>query len=364
MSVFRDKWAGYDGSTWRVVCYYTDWQGKKHRHEKRGFETKREAIAHEQEFLFRKTQDVTMLFSEFLELYFQDLKPQIKPSTLENKETLINKHIRPYFEKRRLSDISPGDVLQWRNELLCKRDDQGKGYTPTYLRTIDNQINAIFNHAVKYYGLSKNPCLSGKKMGKSKASEMDYWTKEEYLRFAEAIKDKPMSYYAFQLLFWTGIRCGELLALTKADFDLKKKTLRINKNYQIVKGEEMILTPKSDKSNRMIILPDFLCREMEDYFESIYKLQDDARLFEVTKYFLHHEMERGCKKTGVKEIRIHDLRHSHCALLISLGYSPIQIAERMGHESVTITERYSHLYPTVQQEMATKLDVEFAEGEK
>ena len=104
--------------------------------------------------------------------------------------------------------------------------------------------------------------------------------------------------------------------------------------------------------------------EMEDYFESIYKLQDDARLFEVTKYFLHHEMERGCKKAGVKEIRIHDLRHSHCALLISLGYSPIQIAERMGHESVTITERYSHLYPTVQQEMATKLDVEFAEGEK
>ena len=131
-----------------------------------------------------------------------------------------------------------------------------------------------------------------------------------------------------------------------------------------MKGEEMILTPKSDKSNRMIILPDFLCREMEDYFESIYKLQDDARLFEVTKYFLHHEMERGCKKAGVKEIRIHDLRHSHCALLISLGYSPIQIAERMGHESVTITERYSHLYPTVQQEMATKLDVEFAEGEK
>ena len=183
MSVFRDKWNGYNSEKWRVVCYYTDWQGKKHRHEKRGFETKREAIAHEQEFLFRKTQDVTMLFSEFLELYFQDLKPQIKPSTLENKETLINKHIRPYFEKRRLSDISPGDVLQWRNELLCKRDDQGKGYTPTYLRTIDNQINAIFNHAVKYYGLSKNPCLFGKKMGKSKASEMDYWTKEEYLRF-------------------------------------------------------------------------------------------------------------------------------------------------------------------------------------
>ena len=118
----------------------------------------------------------------------------------------------------------------------------------------------------------------------------------------------------------------------------------------------MITSPKTEKSNRQIDLPEFLCREMEDYFASLYKLDGESRLFPVTKYYMHHELDRGCRETGVKRIRIHDLRHSSCALLINLGYSPVQIGQRLGHESVTVTERYSHLYPSVQQEMARKLD--------
>ena len=117
--------------------------------------------------------------------------------------------------------------------ILRKRDVDGKGYSETYLRTINNQLTAIFNHAVRYYDLPKNPCKSFKKMGKANAKEMLFWTKDEYMKFADVIKDKPMSYYAFQILFWTGIRCGEMLALTRADFDLGKRTLRINKTYQV-----------------------------------------------------------------------------------------------------------------------------------
>ena len=192
---------------------------------------------------------------------------------------------------------------------------------------------------------------------------MLFWTKEEYLRFSEKMKNKPVSYYAFQMLYWTGIRCGELLALTKNDFDFERKTLRINKNYQVVKGVEYVTTPKTEKSNRMIDLPDFLCMEMQDYFDSLYKLDDDTRVFPITKSYLHHEMDRGSKQAGVKRIRIHDLRHSSCALLIELGYSPIQIADRLGHESVVITERYSHLYPSIQKQMAQKLDEEFRKKE-
>lgn len=192
---------------------------------------------------------------------------------------------------------------------------------------------------------------------------MLFWTKEEYWKFAEVVKDKPASYYAFQILYWTGIRCGELLALTISDFDLQKKTLHIDKNYQVVKGEEMITTPKTEKSNRIIDLPEFLCNEMEDYFSSLYKVDENSRIFTFTKSFLHHEMDRGSAKAGVKRIRLHDLRHSSCALLIELGYSPIQIAERLGHESVTITERYSHLYPSVQKQMADKLNKAFEEND-
>ena len=364
MAVFKDKWGVYKGNAWQVVFYYTDWRGERVRHQKRGFATKHEALQYEHNFLAKQTKNINMGFNEFIDTYMNDLKPQLKKTSYANKEQIINKHIRPYFSTLSLSDITPTHILQWQNELLRKRDDEGKGYSDTYLRMINNQLTAIFNHAVKYYDLPKNPCYPFKKLGKSRAKEMLFWTKEEYLKFIEKVKDKPISYHCFQLLFWTGIRCGELLALTREDFDLEKKTLRINKNYQVVNGEEMITKPKTEKSNRTISLPQFICDEMEDYFESIYKLDPKSRIFPVSKYFLHNEMERGSAAAGVKRIRIHDLRHSSCALLIQLGYSPIQIADRLGHESATITERYSHLYPTVQSQMADRLNEEFNHGEE
>lgn len=364
MAVYKDKWNGYNGNTWRVACYYKNWKGERKKHEKRGFFTKKEALAYEREFLAKTSKDINMGFGAFIDIYMGDMTPQLKASTMANKENIIETHIRTYFADKSLSEITSTDILQWQNELLSQRDEEGKGYSQTYLRTIQNQLNAIFNHAVKYYELSKNPCIANKKMGKAKGKEMKFWTKEEYLKFSKAIMDKPISYYAFQLLYWTGIRCGELLALTKGDFDLENRKLKINKTYQVVKGKEMITSPKTEKSNRIIELPEFLCEEMQDFFDSLYKIDDNSRLFEVTKSYLHHEMDRGSKAANVKRIRIHDLRHSSCALLINLGYSPIQIAERLGHESVTITERYSHLYPSVQRDMAKRLDKAFKEGEE
>ncbi len=361
MSVLKDKWDGYNGDRWRVSCYYENWKGEKKRHIKRGFETKKDAQAYEREFLAKSRKDIKMGFGTFVDIYLSDIKPQIKASTYACKEMMINVHVRPYFENKSLSEITSSDILMWQNELLMIRDSRGKGYSPTYLRTVQNQINAIFNHAVRYYDLPKNPCLATKKMGRAKAQEMKFWTKDEYMQFVEEVKDKPLSYYSFQVLFWTGIRCGELLALTRDDFDLEKKTMRINKTYQIVNGKEMITSPKTEKSNRVINLPDFLCDELSDHFESLYGLKGSDRVFPVSKGFLHHEMLRGCKASGVKNIRIHDLRHSSCAMLIQLGYSPVQIAERLGHESITITERYAHLYPTVQKQMAESLNKAFYE---
>lgn len=363
MAVYKDKWNGYKGNTWRVAAYYTDWKGTRKKHEKRGFATKKEALAYEHEFIAKTSKDITMGFNTFVDIYMSDMKPQLKQSTFVTKENIIDAHVRPYFKNKSLSEIIPTDILQWQNALLSVRDEQEKGYSQTYLRTIQNQLNAILNHAVKYYELPKNPCIANKKMGKAKAKEMLFWTKDEYLKFSEVMKEKPMSYYAFQLLYWTGIRCGELLALTRKDFDLENRILRIDKIFQVIRGKENIDVPKTEKSNRRIDLPEFLCNEMEDYFESLYKLDDNSRIFEVTKSYLHHEMDRGSKKAEVKRIRVHDLRHSSCALLINLGYSPVQIAERLGHESVTITERYAHLYPSVQRDMAKKLDAAFKEDE-
>ena len=187
---------------------------------------------------------------------------------------------------------------------------------------------------------------------------MLFWTKEEYLKFAETIMDKPQSYYAFEVLYWCGIREGELLALTAADFDLEKGLLSITKSYQRLKGRDIITDPKTPKSVRVIQMPQFLTEEIRDYFKSIYKLQPNDRIFPLKKSYLHHEMDRGSKSAGVKRIRIHDLRHSHVSLLIEMGFSALAIADRVGHESIDITYRYAHLFPTRQQEMADKLNME------
>ena len=187
---------------------------------------------------------------------------------------------------------------------------------------------------------------------------MLFWTKAEYQRFAEAMMDKPISYYAFEMLYWCGIREGELLALTPGDFDFEAGTVKISKSYQRLHGEDVITTPKTKKSNRTIKMPNFLCDEMKDYLGMLYGVKKKDRIFTVTKSYLHHEMDRGAKEAGVKRIRIHDLRHSHISLLIDMGFSAVAIADRVGHESIEITYRYAHLFPSKQTEMADKLDFE------
>lgn len=227
-----------------------------------------------------------------------------------------------------------------------------------YLKTLHNQLSAVFNHAVRHYNLKVNPAAQAGNMGKPKGREMLFWTKAEYLKFAEAMMDKPLSYYAFEMLYWCGVREGELLALTPGDFDFEKQTVTISKSYQRIKGKDVITDPKTPKSNRVIQMPAFLCEEMRDYIKSLYGVKPTDRIFTVTKSYLHREMDRGAKEAGVKRIRIHDLRHSHISLLIDMGFTALAIADRVGHESIDITYRYAHLFPTRQAEMADKLDME------
>ena len=149
-----------------------------------------------------------------------------------------------------------------------------------------------------------------------------------------------------------------MFALTRGDFDLEAKTVSITKSLQRLNGRDVITLPKTEKSVRTVVMPDFLCEEMDEYFRSLYGLRDTDRLFPVTKSYMYKEMRRGCKASGVKVIRIHDLRHSHVSLLISMGFSAVAIGNRVGHESADITYRYAHIFPTEQTNMANKLDIE------
>ena len=349
MAVYKEE------NTWRAVYRYTDWQGQRKQTQKRGFATKREAQAWEREQLNKAASDLDMTFESFMELYITDMKGRIKESTWHSKEHIIRTKLLPYFRKRKINSIAPKDVIAWQNEMMNIRDKNGNTFSPVYLKTLHNQLSAVFNHAVKYYGLKENPAARVGNMGKAKNREMLFWTQEEYMKFASEIMDKPRSFYAFEILYWCGIREGELLALTPEDFDLEKGTVRINKSYQRLKGQDIITDPKTPKSNRIVQMPDFLVEEMKDYIQKLYRIEPKDRLFDVTKYYLHHEMTRGATAAGVKRIRIHDLRHSHISLLIQQGYSAVAIADRVGHESIEITYRYAHLFPTTQTEMAKTL---------
>ena len=354
MPVFKDEKRG----TWYVMAWYRDWTGERKQKCKRGFPTKREAQDWERSFQMQTAADMDMTFEAFVELYTKDVRPRLKENTWLTKENIIQKKILPYFGKRKISEITTKDVIAWQNELLAYRDEQRKPYSQTYLKTLHNQLSAIFNHAVRFYELRSNPAAKAGNMGTEERKEMLFWTKAEYQRFAEAMMDKPLSYYAFEMLYWCGVREGELLALTAADFDFEKQTVTISKSYQRIKGRDVITDPKTPKSNRVIQMPAFLCDEMQDYIKSLYAVQPTDRIFTVTKSYLHREMDRGAKEAGVKRIRIHDLRHSHISLLIDMGFTALAIADRVGHESIDITYRYAHLFPTWQTEMANKLDLE------
>ena len=357
MAVYKEE----KTNTWRVLYRYTDWNGERKQSQKRGFKTKREAQAWEREQLNKLGGDLDMSFKSFVQHYTEDMQTRIKENTWATKAHIIQTKLIPYFGKLKMCNITAQQIITWQNELINYKDDNGKLYSPVYLKTIHNQLSAIFNHAVRYYNLKENPCQKAGSMGKKKNREMLFWTKEEYLKFADAMMDKPMSYYAFEMLYWTGIREGELLAITPADFDFEKRTVTINKSFQHLNGRDIITSPKTEKSNRTIQLPKFLCDEMQDYLKMLYDVGLEDRMFPVTKSYLHREMDRGSKQAGVKRIRIHDIRHSHVSLLIDMGFSATAIADRVGHESIDITYNYAHLFPSKQAEMADKLDMERGE---
>ena len=315
----------------------------------------------EQKFHMQNAADMDMTFEAFYEIYTKDMKARLKENSWITKQNIVETKILPYFGQRKISEITTKDVIAWQNEQLAYRDEKQKPYSQTYLKTLHNQLSAIFNHAVRFYDLRANPASKAGNMGNEERREMLFWTKEEYQKFAAEMMDKPVSYYAFEMLYWCGIREGELLALTPADFDFQNSTVRINKSYQRLHGEDVITSPKTKKSNRTIKMPQFLCEEMQDYLGMLYGLKKKDRIFTVTKSYLHHEMDRGSKAAGVKRIRIHDLRHSHISLLIDMGFSAVAIADRVGHESIEITYRYAHLFPSKQSEMAKKLDFERSE---
>lgn len=338
-------------NTWYVMFYYQNWQGKRTKKQKRGFRTKKEALAWENSFKNSNDVNMNVTMEEFVEIYFEDKKNELKERSIQSKRYMIKSQILPYFGKCPMNTITPADIIKWQSTII------EKGYKPTYQRMLSNQITALFNHAQNIYDLKNNPCKKVKKMGKADADKLTFWTKDEYDRFIASVPIEDMYYVIFQILFWTGCREGELLALTLDDIDFDMNTININKTYFRAKGQDIITTPKTEGSVRMITIPEFLKEDIQDYVKRLYNYPRNARLFPITARAVQKKLKYQIEKADVTSMRVHDFRHSHAAFLINEGVQALLIKERLGHKDIKITmNTYGHLYPNQQQAIAEMLN--------
>lgn len=333
--------------------------GKRVIKKKRGFATKREALEYERKYLEQYNGLVDdMTFQSLWELYRKDMNARLRENTMQTKENIVNLKILPYFGHMKVTDIKAPHIREWQNEMI------NKGYKETYLKTVNNQLSAIFNYCVNYYDLSSNPVRKAGSMGKAKADEMQFLTIEEFEQFIKGVSDNPRTEIAFKVLFWTGMRVGELLALTYKDIDFDTNTIHITKSFQRIKRKDVITAPKTPRSVRDVTIPETLKNELLNYVNRLYGVTENQRIFQFTKSRLEHELLRGIKNSGVKKIRIHDLRHSHVSALIEMGVPILEVRDRLGHEKVETTlNTYGHLYPNKQIIIAEQLEQKMSKGE-
>lgn len=354
MPVYKDE----KRNTWYCKCNYRDWLGESKSKMKRGFATKKEAQQWERDFLQKQSASMDMKLATFVEVYFEDKGNRLKERSIMTKRTLIETKILPYFGDKQMNEITAVDIIKWQNTLLNQE------YKPTYLRMIQNQLTALFNHAERFYDLKNNPCKKVDKMGRSNAKELNFWTKEEYEIFMQGFTEEEEMYrIIFLMLFWLGCRVGELLALTSEDIDFENGTVSISKTYFRRNKTDYVTSPKTESSNRKITIPQFLQVEMKHFIDRQYGLTPEGRIFPITDRAIQKKMKQKMELAKLKPIRVHDLRHSHIALLIEKGMQPLVIAQRVGHDSVNTTMNiYGHLYPNKQKQVADLLNAE-ATGE-
>ncbi|MSS19151.1 site-specific integrase [Pseudoramibacter porci] len=347
MSIKKDDKTGL----YTLQFYYRDHNGKRHHPKKTGFKRKKDAEAYHRDFMARVAGSSGLTFKAVTALYLKDVKARVKPTTYANKKTIIKNHLLPHFSDVLIDDITPAMIRDFQTDYMLN-----SGLKGTTLHLIGIQLNAIFNFAVKFYGLEKNPGTLAGSMGTQKAGRMDFYTPEEFNKVLSCVDD-PTDKTLIYFLFWSGCRIGEALALTWNDFDLEENSVSITKNYQMIEGREYISTPKTPKSKRIILLPQFVIDRIKEYKGKLYGYQPDQRLFKRYKEIVAYRFHKAADLAGVRRIRLHDLRHSHASMLINLGASPLLVAARLGHDSAETTLKiYSHLFPDEQEKIRGLLE--------
>jgi integrase len=311
-------------------------------------------------------------FGEWLDKWLTSYKKgQLKPSTYESYEMLVNVHIKPALGKMPLSKLQAHMLQTFYNEKLEKGRVDGKGGLSTRgVRYLHAVIRQALQQAVKEGLLTRN-IADATSPPTVKNKQMRPLTEDELLTFFEAAKEDRL-YAAYVLAATTGLRRGELLGLCWDCVDLENGVITVQRQLlDLNDGLSLEETTKSKSGRRSITLTDDAIQELKAHRkrQAQEKLlmgeayQDNGLVFckedgtflrpeEFTKRF-----QRYLVKAGLPKVRLHDLRHTHASLLLARGVHPKVVQERLGHSSITMTlDLYSHLTPGLQEAAAATLN--------
>lgn len=289
----------------------------------------------------------------YYDLYMDDVKLRCKLTTVKMKQSILETKVLPFFGSMRVCDITPKLIRKWQVGL----SDPELGFSSSYLHYINAQFSAFMEYVKELCDLPANPFERVRSMGSLKTRCSRYWTPKEYFAFRDAARAEPLAYICFETLFWTGIRVGELLALTPEDIELDRKEISINKTFQKISGKKYVWEPKTKSSVRTIMIPEFLADELKEYMDGIETYDDWRRVFPVDVDWLHYRIHKYAKIAQVRDINVHGLRHSAASLLINRGFGALEVSHRLGHSRPSITlNTYSHMFPSRQEDIVNFLD--------
>jgi integrase len=341
MPAYKDSKRG----TWFVKFRYTDWQGNRKETTKRGFSTKREAKEYEEEYRHKLEGTSDMTFQSLYEIYLADRQQNVKESTYLSIKFAAHTHLLPCFGTMKLSDITPNAIRKWQNDI------GRKGLKPSTVKQINRRLSAVLAFAVKFCGMQRNPMTVTGAQG-SYERRVEMWSKEEFDRFIAEV-ESPIERPLFLLLYYTGMRIGEALALTRQDIDFEKSTINIDKTFNQNTGQ--VTTPKTKASIRTVTIPDMVADAIKALIDNL--AYDCKKVFPMPYSTIIYHYRKAIQRAGVRNLPIHCLRHAHVSYLISHGVPVTAIAKRVGHTSPQVTlSIYAHADKNSEQDIKKLLE--------
>ena len=308
---------------------------------KRGFKSKKEALEYEKNMILDNNLGSNISFEKIVQKYLEFKKMRVKESTFLNLKSIF-KNIT-FFNNFILSEITPKIITDFQNELI-------RTYKPSTVKIINTNLRMLFTWCVRYRNLANNPFDMAERLKLETSKEINIITVDEFNQIVEQVNNEDMK-LMFKLLFWTGLRIGEARALKIDDIDFNNKTISVNKNYVKIHGKENLTSPKTKSSKRILKIDDKLVQDIKDYLDKALYIIDDDFIFRHQKTSYTIKFKNIALKVLGKDLRIHDLRHSHASFLINNGVDVLLISKRLGHSNIAMTLNvYSHLYPSKENE--------------